>query len=106
MVDDDGAPGPEDPALRAAGFHVKVITPATLRARFHIEAAPLLVVGRPDGAVGYVGGYSRHKQSTAYEDLAILADLREHTDRTALPVFGCATSERLASALDPLGLRR
>ena len=106
MVDDTGAAGPEDRALRAAGFHVTVITPTTLRERFHVEAAPLLVVGRPDGELAYVGGYNRRKQSRAYEDLAIINDLRTQTARTSLPIFGCATSERLAGALDPLGLRR
>jgi len=106
MVDDDGAPGAEDVALRVAGFPVEVITPRALHDRFGIEGVPLLVIARPDHTLAYVGGYSRHKQSAAYEDLAIVADLRAAEARAPLPVFGCATSARLASSLDPLGLRR
>jgi hypothetical protein len=106
MVDDDGANAPEDVGLRAAGFQVEVITPDVLHARFHVEAAPLLVVARPDHELAYVGGYNRHKQSAAYEDLSILAELRAGSEPSPLPVFGCATSAQLANTLDPLGLRR
>ncbi len=106
MVDDDGAPGPEDGTLRAAGFDVRVITPAALHAELDLEAAPVLVIARPDHELAYVGGYNRHKQSAAYEDLAILADLRADAPRASLPVFGCAVSARLADAVDPLGLGR
>ena len=38
MVDDDGAAGPEDERLRAAGFGVVVIDPDALHARYHLEA--------------------------------------------------------------------
>lgn len=106
VIDDHGSAGPDDDALRAAGFRVHVITPATLSERYHVEAVPLLVVARPDHELSYVGGYNRHKQSPAYEDLAIIRDLRDHAERASLPIFGCATSKRLASALDPLGLRQ
>ena len=105
MVDDAGQAGPEDAALRAAGFQVEVITPDILRERFHVEAAPLLAVARPDHELAYVGGYNRHKQSAAYEDLAIISDLRARSVREALPIYGCATNTRLADAIDPLGIR-
>lgn len=104
VVDDDGAPGPEDDRLRKAGFAVAVITPDTLRTRYHLEAAPVLVVMSPDDSVVYVGGYNRHKQSAAYEDLAIVADLRASHASQPLPVFGCATSARLSRVMDPLNL--
>ncbi len=104
MVDDDGANGPEDALLRTSGFQVEVITPRVLREGFSVEAAPLLVLARPDHTLTYVGGYSRHKQSAAYEDLAIVTDSRGNAERSPLPVFGCATSAKLASTLDPLGL--
>lgn len=106
IVDDDAAAAADDAALAGAGFRVVVITPAALRERFHIEAVPLLVIARPGGDLAYVGGYNRHKQSAAYEDLAILRELRATHSREPLPVFGCATSKRLAAAFDPLGLRR
>jgi hypothetical protein len=105
MIDDDGAAGAEDEPLRRRGFRVQVVTPAALGERFDLRAAPVLVVARPDGALAYVGGYNRHKQSGAYEDREIIAALRqEHTPET-LPVFGCSTNEQLAKRLDPLGLR-
>ncbi len=106
MIDDDGAAGDEDQTVRQRGFRVQVVTPAALGERFDLQAAPVLVIARPDGALAYVGGYNRHKQSGAFEDRAIIAALRqEHTPET-LPVFGCSTSEQLAERLDPLGLRR
>jgi hypothetical protein len=104
MVDDAGAAGSDDPRLRAAGFPVTVITPDALRARFHLEAAPVLVVMAPDDRLLYIGGYNRHKQSPAYEDLSILSELQARQAPPALPVFGCATSARLAHAVDPLNL--
>ncbi|HEY0254405.1 MAG TPA: hypothetical protein VGC41_22915 [Kofleriaceae bacterium] len=104
MVDDAGRPDPRDRALVDAGFDVDVITPDALHARFDLEAAPVLVVMSPDGELAYVGGYNRHKQSAAYEDISIIEELRQHRTATALPVFGCATSARLQRAVDPLGL--
>jgi hypothetical protein len=106
MVDDEGGPGPEDDRLRAAGFEVVIVTPDVLRARYHVEAAPMLVFVSPDGELAYVGGYNRHKQSPAYEDREILSNLRAHHESRPLPVFGCATSSRLARIVDPLNLDR
>jgi hypothetical protein len=106
MVDDDGKPGTDDAKLRAAGFPVQVITPDQLRGRYHLEAAPVLVVMGPDGELAYVGGYNRHKQSAAYEDVAIIDELRTGSSVSTLPVFGCATSARLANMVDPLHLAR
>jgi hypothetical protein len=105
MIDDDGLAGPEDARLRAR-FHVEVVTPARFHAVFGAEAAPLFVVARPGGELAYVGGYNRHKQSARYEDASIIADLRRDGASAALPVYGCATSARLADTIDPLGLRR
>jgi len=106
VVDDHAKGAAEDDRLRRAGFAVEVVDPATLASRFHIEAAPVLIVVAPDGGVAYLGGYNRHKQSAAYEDLAIIAEARAAQPPPALPVFGCATSARLARALDPLHLAR
>lgn len=99
VVDDHGAPGPEDARLRAAGIAVVVVTPEMLHQLYHLEAAPVLAVMTPEDDVAYIGGYNRHKQSAAYEDLAIIAELRAHHAAKALPVFGCAISDRLSRAL-------
>jgi|JI10StandDraft_1071094.scaffolds.fasta_scaffold03614_21 hypothetical protein len=106
LVDDVARDDDTVARLRARGFVVELLTPAELAARWHDEASPLLVIADPGGAVRYVGGYGRHKQSPIVEDLAILADLRAAHDRAALPVFGCATSARLSRRVDPLGLAR
>ncbi len=103
-VDDTGAAGPDDERLRAAGFRVEVITPKTLHETFDIEAAPMLVVAKPDGEIAYVGGYNRRKQEPKYMDVAIVRDAMREAAISPLPVFGCATSARLAGAVDPLGL--
>jgi hypothetical protein len=104
VVDDKGEPGPEDGRLAAAGFRVLVITPDELHRRYDLEAAPVMVVLSPAGELAYIGGYNRHKQSPAYQDVAIIADLQGRETVSTLPVFGCATSKRLARLVDPLGL--
>ena len=81
-----------------------MITPRALRETYQIEAAPVLVVVKPGGSIDYVGGYNRRKQEPRFMDLAILQDAMHQTDVASLPVFGCATSARLANAIDPLGL--
>lgn len=106
IVDDDAAPGPDDQQLRARGFEVVVIDRETLLRRFGLEAAPVLVVLRPDGSLAYLGGYTRSKQGPVFEHERILSALRDQEPAAALPVFGCATSARLANFLDPLGLNR
>lgn len=105
MVDDEGRAAPRDAELRAAGFHVLVVTPQVLRERFAIEAAPVFIAVRPGGAIAYIGGYNRRKQAPQFEDAAILAELQHQAAPQVLPVFGCATSERLSRALDPLRLQ-
>ena len=106
IVDDEGRSEEADLELVKHGYRVQVITPEALHRDYDLEAAPVLVIARPGGELAYVGGYTRHKQSNAYEDLAILSALRRQDDRNALPVFGCPTSEQLSRQLDPLGLRR
>ncbi|HEY4177276.1 MAG TPA: hypothetical protein VGM90_10605 [Kofleriaceae bacterium] len=106
VADDTASAGPEDAALRARGYRVVVMRPADLRTRVGVEAAPVLIVRAPDGALAYVGGYSRAKQDGHFADVAIIADARQSRSIDTLPVFGCATSARLAAAVDPLGLER
>ncbi|HVV85760.1 MAG TPA: hypothetical protein VHE35_22025 [Kofleriaceae bacterium] len=105
LVDETAREDAQVQALRAAGFDVELLTPAQLLERWHDEATPLLVVADPEGNVRYLGGYGRHKQSPAIEDLAILADLRADRTRDALPVFGCPATRGLARRLDPLRLK-
>jgi hypothetical protein len=92
-------------AARQRGFLVEEITPAELTERFQLEAAPLLLVVDPEGTVRYAGGYTARQQGLDYQDLTILARLREHGGRERLPAYGCAVSRELQDQLDPLGVK-
>ncbi len=92
-------------AALAAGFRVDELTHEQLKAQWHVEAAPLLIVADPLGVVRYVGGYTSRKQGPDVRDIAIIEDLQANTEVDVLPLFGCAVSQALQAAVDPLGLR-
>jgi len=100
-----GGQGAYERGAREAGFALDVIEPSALKTRFHLEAAPVLVVTDPAGEVRYVGGYTERKQGYALRDVEIVRALRAGRAEIELPLFGCAVSEQLARVLDPLGLR-
>jgi hypothetical protein len=89
----------------AAGRRVVTIEPEALRARLHIESAPLLVIVGPGGDVAYAGGYTRRKQGPVIEDAAIYDAVRGPGHADPLPVLGCAASQRLRDALSLWPLR-
>ncbi|HMJ15092.1 MAG TPA: hypothetical protein VK524_26945 [Polyangiaceae bacterium] len=96
------------PTLRqiaARGFEITRTTPAELRDRFHVEAAPLLLVVEPQGTVRYAGGYTERKQGPNPLDREIITKLIAHRAADPLPPFGCAVSKELQEILDPLALR-
>ncbi|MBC8069186.1 MAG: hypothetical protein IAG13_12700 [Deltaproteobacteria bacterium] len=92
---------------RLAGSAIEVIRvqPQELAERYAIEAAPMLLVVDPDGALRYRGGYSERKQAAQLHDLEIIGRLRGEGHAAALPLFGCPVSDELEALLDPLGLR-
>jgi len=92
--------------LALAGFAIDVVRPDELVARYGVEAAPLLIAIAPDGALRYVGGYTRRKQAADLHDLDILAALRRGEPVEPYPAFGCAVGDALRSKLDPLGIKR
>ena len=89
-----GDPAPS-PAL-VAKFDVRRLSASELAA-LGIEAAPILIAIDPDGNVLYSGGYTDRKQGPVFHDLDVLTTA--HRPLAALPVFGCAISERLQHAL-------
>lgn len=91
--------------LRAGGFIVDVIDAPTLQQRYHLEAAPVLVVADNHGRLRYVGGYTERKQGPVSHDVEILEQLRRGDRLEGLPLFGCATSRTLQQAVDPFSLR-
>ena len=88
----------------SVGMPVALATEDDAATRFHVVAAPALVVVAPDDTVRYAGGYTERKQGPDPRDLAILAAIRAGRDVAPLPIFGCAVSARLRSTLNPLGL--
>ncbi len=92
-----GAPDPE----LVRRFDVRRIGQGELGA-LGFEAAPSLVVLEPGGAVRYSGGYTDRKQGPVIDDLRIMAEAQRPGAVAALPIFGCAVSERLRSALSLL----
>jgi hypothetical protein len=89
----------------AAGFGLVVVTPQELEARFHMSAAPLLLVLDPNDAVRYAGGYTDRKQAYEVLDLEILHSLLAGKPADQLPLFGCGVTKELQRVLDPLGLK-
>jgi hypothetical protein len=91
--------------LRAGGFVVEVVDANTLQQRYHLEAAPVLVVADDRGRIRYVGGYTERKQGPVSHDVEIVEQLRRGDHLEGLPLFGCATSRTLQQAVDPFSLR-
>ncbi|MEO7328426.1 MAG: hypothetical protein ABI193_07610, partial [Minicystis sp.] len=67
-----GAEGEQADRLRAKGYAVQVVTRRGLSDRFHLGAAPLLLIAAPDGSLRYQGGYGDRKQGPDIADLTIL----------------------------------
>jgi hypothetical protein len=95
-----GVSPPED-TLAQHGFDVRRITREVLSS-YGIEAAPLLVALDPADHVRYSGGYTDRKQGPVIDDLRLLAEARGDGSIAALPVFGCAVSDRLQQGLAAL----
>lgn len=92
-------------AIIARGFDLDIVTADELAARYHVEAAPLLVVIDPGDALRYVGGYTPRKQAADVRDVAVVEALRRGQPVEPLPTFGCAVGRSLSGKVDPLGLR-
>jgi hypothetical protein len=93
---------PNKEQLLQAGFKVFTISSEDLSKVWGIDAVPLLQASNQK--VSYHGGYQDYK-SGDYQDLQIFEALQSGTELTALPVLGCASSQKLAQRIDPLGLK-
>ncbi len=89
----------------AAGFDVRVVTPAELETCFGVAAAPLLMIVDPSGVVRYSGGYTERKQALAIDDQAIIRRTIAGETPDGLPLYGCAVSDGLRAIVDPLGIK-
>lgn len=90
--------------LEAAHFTLLRIGAEELLPRFGIEAAPLLLIVGPDDVPRYRGGYTDRKQGYRVHDAELLREAMNGTAPVALPLFGCAVSQRLREIIDPLRL--
>lgn len=69
-----------------------------------LESAPVLAVFSERGELDYLGGYYDHPSASRPLNLSLLAEINAGDLPNPLPIFGCATSARLKSVFDPLGL--
>lgn len=92
-------------ALEGSGFPVELSDNQRLGEQFDIDAAPLFVVGAPDGSLRYVGGYTGRKRGPDIQDIRIIAAAIDGQAPPPLPLYGCAVNVELARTVDPLDLR-
>lgn len=93
--------------LRKRGFAVTGMTPDLAALREGVEGVPTFEVVGSDSRVVYRGGYrERGAAPGKYLDTTILSDVMAARTAPSLPVYGCATGERLRRQLDPFGFKR
>lgn len=102
-----GEDAPLAARLRERGFHVQTLRTAELKEKYGIEGVPWLAIFSPAAEALYSGGYNDHPISkhTRIRDLELFAQAKSGQAPAPLPVYGCATSERLKRLLDPLHLK-
>lgn len=81
-----------------AGYEVEQLTGTDLARKYHIAAAPVLVLLDPTGAVRYCGGYTARKRGPDIRDLELIRATRGGAAPPPLPVYGCAVSAQLKDA--------
>jgi len=91
-----------DQAAQITKFAVERVEADALSARFGIDGAPLMLVADPTGKIRYSGGYTDRKQGPTIFDREIIASVQNDHPVDSLPLFGCAVSQKLRSALNPL----
>lgn len=101
-----GPPPDEGARLAGRGYALDVIDPVTLRRDFAIEGAPVLLVRRDDGTLGYAGGYFDVPAAVHARDERILDAVAAGQRPPSLPLFGCAVDPALVARRDPTALRR
>lgn len=90
---------------RDKGLRVDVVEMEQLLSKYHLTAAPMLLVVNPRGDVVYMGGYTARKQGPDIADVQIIKHLMVGEAERERPVFGCAVGESLQNALDPLHIK-
>jgi hypothetical protein len=101
-----GTPEFETEAFHALGFRTSTVAVAELAQRFGVEAAPLMHLQAPDGRRAYTGGYYETMARTEARDASIIRLAMAGESPDALPSWGCALSDELREAQDPLGIKK
>jgi hypothetical protein len=92
-------------ALNRRGFHITSVSAETA-AEEGVEGVPILKIEAPDGSIRFRGGYrERSTPPEEYLDVAILSGLIASQPVPNPRAYGCATSRRMRSLLDPLSLK-
>lgn len=101
MLDGPEPPDPDAAAnerrVALAGFSVRHLPSDSLPTAAHLVGVPLLVIAGPGGKILYRGGYG----PLGDQDTTLLARLRAGETPSAVPVLGCAISQRLRARVDP-----
>lgn len=94
--------------LRAAGFLVSTAESENFCSAYGSEGVPFFQVLTPEDETAYSGAYfdSAYRGTSGFLDLETLDRLKAGGLVFDRPVFGCATSDRLKSILDPFGFKR
>lgn len=94
-------------AFRAAGFAVSTAEAEEFCAQFGSEGVPFFQVVDGGDEAAYSGSYfdSAFRGNEGFLDLETFRRLRSGGFVVGRPVYGCATSERLRSILDPFGFK-
>ncbi|MDQ8204097.1 hypothetical protein QEH54_13810 [Pelagicoccus sp. SDUM812003] len=94
--------------LRQAGFLANGGDAEALCAGYGAEGVPFFQILRPDGEVAYSGSYfdGMARPTSGFLDVDTLRTLRSGGWVPERPVYGCPTSDRLRTRLDPFGLKQ
>jgi hypothetical protein len=87
----------------AAGFRFQQIASSELT-EMGLESAPVLAVFDRDQNLNYLGGYYDHPAAIRPLNESIRDSITSGALLEPLPIFGCAISQRLQEAFDPLGI--
>ena len=88
-----------------AGYSFRLLSREVLSVEYGVEAAPLLLIFSADNKLKYGGGYFERPSVYRSKDQEIIKNLLSGNPVEALPLYGCAVSDRLQNAIDPLGMK-
>lgn len=104
FVTDEAAPTALEHRARDLGYGFVAVSRDRLVREYHLQAAPVLAILGPTGALEYLGGYTERKRGPVIEDRSIIGRTLAGERVPPLPTLGCAVGLRLAARTNPLNL--